>query len=366
MENDRETEQWLRLVHSGNPSLRDLNRFVQARSPGRTLLELNPDAAMHCLDRILATCPEPDHDALSADLRWLEAGIPTAGCCRLPTRATRWMLREIPDPPLALYASGSPDCLSLPCLAIVGSRNPTPQGRETATGIRAPAARRYGFHRCQRPGARHRRLRPPRRTGIRQNRRGMRTRTGHRLSPTRTAPLRPQWRGTSVLVSEFSDRNRAAAAPFPAEKPDHQRYEPRNPGGRSRSQERLPDYRQPRRGAEQGSVRGAGSVCSPQSRGCHDLIRKGAALVETVDDILREIGHYEGDQTRFHNAAAPAPGRTHARFLEHMGYAPCTRDELVKRSGLTPAQVSSMLLVLELEGCVELCPGGTYVRVTRS
>jgi DNA processing protein len=109
-----------------------------------------------------------------------------------------------------------------------------------------------------------------------------------------------------------------------------------------------------------------GSVCSPQSRGCHDLIRKGAALVETVDDILREIGHYEGDQTRFHNAAAPAPGRTHARFLEHMGYAPCTRDELVKRSGLTPAQVSSMLLVLELEGCVELCPGGTYVRVTRS
>jgi DNA processing protein len=134
MENDRETEQWLRLVHSGNPSLRDLNRFVQARSPGRTLLELNPDAAMHCLDRILATCPEPDHDALSADLRWLEQAPDR---WLLPITDPRYppMLREIPDPPLALYASGSPDCLSLPCLAIVGSRNPTPQGRETATAF---------------------------------------------------------------------------------------------------------------------------------------------------------------------------------------------------------------------------------------
>ena len=109
-----------------------------------------------------------------------------------------------------------------------------------------------------------------------------------------------------------------------------------------------------------------GSIYSPQSRGCHDLIKKGVTLVESVDDILQEIGHHAGRRIGSQASPGPHPDSSHAWFLEHMGYAPCTRDELVKRSGLTSAEVSSMLLVLELEGCVELCPGGTYVRVTRS
>jgi DNA processing protein len=111
-----------------------------------------------------------------------------------------------------------------------------------------------------------------------------------------------------------------------------------------------------------------GSINSPRSRGCHSLIRDGATLVETIDDILQEIGQHAGcpSGAELSGGVTSSTEKTHAWFLKHMGYAPCTRDDLVKRSGLTSAEVSSMLLVLELEGCVELCPGGTYVRVTRS
>lgn len=134
MEVDTELEKWLKLVHGGNPCLRDLNRFIQARMPGHTLPELAPDALADCLDRVLATLPSPDAGAVTADIRWLEGHD---GRYLLPITDSRypWLLRQIPDPPLALYASGDPACLNRPCLAIVGSRNPTPQGRETATGF---------------------------------------------------------------------------------------------------------------------------------------------------------------------------------------------------------------------------------------
>jgi DNA processing protein len=102
-----------------------------------------------------------------------------------------------------------------------------------------------------------------------------------------------------------------------------------------------------------------GSIHSPLSRGCHALIRQGAKLVESAQDVLDEFGGV---------ASTPTPsrempkGETHA-LLHHMGHDPCNVDTLCRRSGLTADVVSAMLLELELEGRVASLPGGQYQRM---
>jgi DNA processing protein len=110
-----------------------------------------------------------------------------------------------------------------------------------------------------------------------------------------------------------------------------------------------------------------GSIHSPLSRGCHALIRQGAKLVETVEDVLEELGALERYRRQhIAPAAAGAAGAALAPelevLLEHMGYDPVSVDTLVARSGLTADVVSSMLLQLELAGRVSACPGGRYLR----
>ncbi|MDH4135080.1 MAG: DNA-processing protein DprA, partial [Gammaproteobacteria bacterium] len=111
-----------------------------------------------------------------------------------------------------------------------------------------------------------------------------------------------------------------------------------------------------------------GSIHSPLARGCHALIRQGAKLVETANDILEELSPLA-------QFVAPTPAETppdtvaanedEAKFLELMGYDPVEPDVLVERSGLTAGAVSSMLLLMELRGLVGSCPGGRYQRTSR-
>ncbi|HKJ08097.1 MAG TPA: DNA-processing protein DprA, partial [Gammaproteobacteria bacterium] len=109
-----------------------------------------------------------------------------------------------------------------------------------------------------------------------------------------------------------------------------------------------------------------GSIHNPLARGCHALIRQGAKLVETADDILEELGSLAAAQS------PPAPGQApeqpvglteeYTQLIEYMGYDPVSIDQLVQASGLTAEAISSMLLILELRGYVTCGPGGRYVR----
>jgi len=110
-----------------------------------------------------------------------------------------------------------------------------------------------------------------------------------------------------------------------------------------------------------------GSIHSPNAKGCHYLIRQGAKLVESADDILEEIA----DQIDLKAPSGPAGepveialDKEHRLLLDCLGYDPTSVDELVERSGLTADTVSSMLLILELKGLVAAGSGGLYVRLT--
>ena len=117
-----------------------------------------------------------------------------------------------------------------------------------------------------------------------------------------------------------------------------------------------------------------GSIYSPLSRGCHELIRQGAKLTESAHDILSELNF----SAFFTNQTAASEGRErpvtrergmdndHKILLDALGFDPADVDELVVRTGFKPEAVSSMMLILELEGHVQAAPGGRYSRVVRS
>jgi DNA processing protein len=113
-----------------------------------------------------------------------------------------------------------------------------------------------------------------------------------------------------------------------------------------------------------------GSIHSPLARGCHRLLRQGARLVETVDDIFQEIGAIVGEmrlnafekQPVERIPAAPLLDKEYEILLDALGFEPAGLDSLVVRTGLNAGAVASMLLILELDGRVQQQPGGRFSR----
>lgn len=363
MDDREELEPWLRLTHSWNPCLREINRCLQRHEPGRAFTDMAPSEASRFLEFLIDALPKPDTTAMSTDRRWLERADDHH---LLPITDPRypWLLREIPDPPLTLYVKGDPQCLGRPGLSIVGSRNPTPQGRDTASrfgktladaGFAVASGMALGIDGCAHRGA----LQSGVTIGVCAH--GLDT-----VYPRAHRSLADSVRANGALISEFPIGILPRRHHFPRRN--------RLISGISlgtvvvEAGSRSGSLITARLAAEQNREVFAvpGSISAPQSRGCHELIRNGATLVESLDDILGEFDQYCSHRVRAQPLQGSGLRNEHAWFLEHMGWSPCTRDELAKRSALTPAEVSSMLLVLELEGCVELCPGGTYVRVARS
>lgn len=363
MDRQRYLMLWLQLLHGWSPPWSELYDHLRAQCPDSEPWELGQDALCGALDRLVNRRAASAGSVVAADLRWLDAG---PGRELLPIADPRypWLLRHIADPPLVLFMEGDPACLNQPSLAVVGSRSPTPQGREIARDF-GRALARAGFVIVSGlargiDGAAHQGALEQGRTiavcghGLDSVYPAAHRRLGEAIReqgalisefPTGTPPRRPHFPRRNRLISGLCLGTLVVEA-----------------GMQSGSLITA------RLAAEQNREVFAvpGSIHSPQSRGCHALIRKGVTLVETVQDILAELGHFSEQWHQADNTGAQNTGHGYDWFLEHMGYAPCTADELVNRSGLTSAEVSSMLLRLELEGCVEMCPGGTYVRVNRS
>lgn len=301
----------------------------------------------------------PDPDALAPALDWLahdHQHLVTWADADYPQ-----LLRQIPDPPLAFYLLGQRAALRLPQLAVVGSRNPTPAGRENArafarylagAGLGITSGLALGVD-----GAAHRGALEAGGVTLAVTATGI-----DRVYPARHRELAHEIAARGALISEYP----LGMPPLPQNFPVRNRLisglalgvlvvEAAVNSGSLITARLATDQ-----GREVFAI--PGSIHSPLSRGCHALIRQGAKLVETAQDILEELGSLARAATD--TDAAPANlSSSLTALLGHLGHDPTSVDQLIERSGLTPEAVSSMLLELELQGLVEAGAGGKYQRI---
>jgi DNA processing protein len=321
-----------------------------------------PEAAATWLAR-------PDLQILEGERRWLEgAGVQLIGCS---SEHYPPLLGQIASAPVALYLRGDSAVLLSAQLAIVGSRNPTVSGARTARDFAAYLARAgltitsglaVGIDASAHEGA----LAAPGRTiavlgsGLDQV-----------YPPEHSALAARIVAQGGALVSEFP----------PGTAPRRENFPRRNRliSGLSLGTLVVEAARQSgslitaRLASEQGREVFAipGSIHNPLARGCHELLRQGAKLVETAADVLSELKfpYTKQDITDATDAAArggaPAAAldKDYEILLDALGFEPESIDALVERTGLPSPSVASMLLILELEGRVGLHPGGRYARV---
>ena len=306
----------------------------------------------------------PDEAAIGAALRWLDEpghGILTLSDARYPP-----LLRCIGDAPTMLFLRGDAACLTGSFLAVVGSRHPTRPGEETARSF-ARALSRHGLGIVSGlavgiDAAAHRGTLEAGGVTVAVAGHGLDT-----VYPRRHRDLAEQIAATGALVSEF----------LPGTPPLREHFPRRNRviSGLSlgvlvvEAAVRSGSLITARLAGEQGREVFAipGSIHNPMARGCHRLIRQGAKLVETVADLVEELGWSAGGAVLGADAGeAPAPlpelDADYVTLLDAMGHDPATVDALVQRTGLTPQALSSMLLSLELRGIVVPVPGSGYVR----
>lgn len=266
-------------------------------------------------------------------------------------------LLNIPDPPLLLYVKGRLDLLNRPALAVVGSRNATPQGINNAeafsrtlseAGLCIVSGLAHGVD-----AAAHRGALQGEGSSIAVVGTGL-----DKVYPAANRDLAHALALHGTLISEFPLGTPPLAANFPRRN--------RIISGISlgclvvEASLQSGSLITARLALEQGRDVFAipGSIHAPQSKGCHRLIKQGAKLAESAQDIIEELGGLGV-------SPAPALAETDAgpALLDQLGFDPVGLDTLVSRCGLTMAELSAMLLSLELDGRVSVLPGGLYQRI---
>jgi len=296
-------------------------------------------------------------DAIAPALNWLEDNnnhIVTLADSDYPQA-----LLNIPDPPLLLYVKGRLDLLNRSALAVVGSRNATPQGIHNAEAF-AKSLSDAGL--CIISGMAHGIDAAAHRGALRcQGSSIAVVGTGlDKVYPAANRDLAHALASQGALISEFPLGTPPLAANFPRRN--------RIISGMSmgclvvEASLQSGSLITARLALEQGREVFAipGSIHAPQSKGCHALLKQGAKLVETARDILEELGELAAATVA---AADPNTQGAGSALLEQIGFDPVDPDTLGARCGLTVSQLSAMLLTLELEGRISALPGGQYQRI---
>jgi DNA processing protein len=269
-------------------------------------------------------------------------------------------LLEIADPPILLYVRGRRELLNCSVLSIVGSRSPTPQGVLNAerfaaafadAGLVVASGMALGIDAAAHRG-----------TLLAGGGTIAFVGTGiDRVYPAQNKNLALEIGSKGCIVSEFPIGTPVSAANFPRRN--------RLISGIARgvlvieAAVESGSLITARLASEQGRDVFAipGSIHSPQSRGCHQLIKQGAKLVETAQDVLEEL-NWCFEATTPGTCDVNGDGN-HVALLPLMGFEPCGLDELAARSGLATDFLSVALLHLELDGQVASLPGGRYQRI---
>ena len=377
MERD-ELAAWLRLALApgfGNIAARKLlaafglPQVLFAQSLAALSQLLSPAQA-----KALLAEPPGLHGLVEATWQWLEEDRVQRRLLTLADKGYPQALLDTEDPPLMLYLMGQPLAQWPPAISIVGSRNPTPQGvtnaREFArsfaqAGFTVVSGMALGIDTAAHEGALD--VSTPGRiatlavvgTGL------------DRVYPKRNLALAHRIVAQGLIISEYPIGTPPLASNFPK----------RNRIISALGQGTVVVEAALQSGSlitarlanEQGKDVFAipGSIHSAQSRGCHALIKQGAKLVETAQDVLEELSAPGSTRVRPADPAGDegAESETEAQtehgdsLLEALGFDPVSLDAIVARTGIAPSTLQARLLELELDGEVSRLPGGLFQRI---
>ena len=377
-----ELADWLRLQLTpgiGNASARKLLAAfgLPAHIFGQSLSHLR-EVVSATQAQALQQVPGGFEVALETTWNWLHADTQHRRVLALGDSAYPQALLNIEDPPPLLYAMGHeaaflPGAMdALPCVAIVGSRNPTPQGAANArefghalaqAGLTVVSGLALGVDGAAHQGAlecagdAHIATIAVVGTGL------------DRVYPKQNAALARQIATHGLLLSEYPLDTPPMAAHFPQRN--------RIISGLSLGTLVVEAAMQSgslitaRMALEQGKEVFAipGSIHSTQSRGCHALIKQGAKLVESAQDVMEELGAYrpaasqpQGDSEPEVFAADTPLLPTQRALINALGFEPCSLDALQARTGMETANLQAELMALELEGWLVRLPGGSFQR----
>ena len=376
-----ELNAWLRLTLTpgagSGTSRRLLATFGSAQAifdqSASSLRQLGSDK----LVRAIQTEPPTLAAQLQTTLDWLQAGSDRC-VVMLGDAAYPSALLDIEDPPLMLYMLGVLSQRALEAtkivsnsLAIVGSRNPTPQGESNArqfakafgsAGICVVSGLALGIDGAAHDGAL---LGGGQTIAV--------VGTGlDRVYPKKHLALAHRIAQQGMIISEFALGTPPLMSNFPRRN--------RIISGLSRGTLVVEAALQSgslitaRLAAEQGKEVFAipGSIHSPQSRGCHALIKQGAKLVELAQDVLEELNMADvGIPESPSRSSPPDEGvvwetsqSSSRALIAALGFDAVSLDALQARTGLATAQLQAQLLELELNGLVARLPGGLFQRLS--
>lgn len=303
----------------------------------------------------------PDWALVDSDLAWLNQNHAFALTIAEPGYPE--LLKQIADPPPVLFVRGNPELLNYPQIAIVGSRNPSHLGLETAKAF-AKTLSQHGFVVTSGlalgiDAASHQGALDARGYTIAVAGTGL-----DRVYPARNVNLAAQIVATGAMISEFPPGTLAKANHFPrrnriisglcqgllvveAAKESGSLITARMALEQNREVFAVP-----------------GSIHNPLARGCNALIREGAKLVETTQDILEEFSQYlQQDSNNSEIISQTILDLEQQTLLNRLMFSPTSIDKLVEETGFTVENIASMLLILELQGFVEANAGGSYTRL---
>lgn len=359
---------WLTLHRAPGIGARTISRLLERFSGPKHFLEAGAAQwrSLGLREESLKWLTNPDRARLDEDLRWLLQPGNHLICLGSPDYPK--LLTQIADPPPLLFVCGSLEALHLPQLAIVGSRNATPGGDKNAKlfarflarhGLAITSGLASGIDAAAHQGALEAegrtlavmgtgadRIYPARHRDLAH---AIVNQGGCLLSefPLGTAPLTGNFPRRNRIISGLSLGVLVVEAALRS-------------GSLISAQQAL------EQGREVFAI--PGSIHNSLARGCHALIKNGAKLVETAQDIIEELAPLLGSIAP---ALPPLRPETEAEgvtsedelLLAAMGFEPIGLDELVLETGLDAKTLSTQLVLLELAGHVSSSVGGLFHRL---
>ena len=358
---------WLRLIRHQGWTSKQKGRLVEVFDDASTILAQENHTIRQIIGRARSAPSKIPNKDIELDLAWIEDShryLITLTDSRYPK-----CLKEIPDPPIALFVAGQLACLEDPKVAIVGSRRPTPVGCKmtsllagelAALGLVVTSGMALGVD-----GLAHQAALDVSAPTIAVMGCGLDT-----IYPARNKRLFNQIQDQGCLISEFPIGIPPLRYHFPMRN--------RIVSGLSlgvvivEAAERSGTLVTARLACEQNRelMVVPGTAFSTQYAGSHRLLKDGAALITTSQDVLHELSLHlqmalqnQPDSTAM-SSVNPQPAQSEqGQLLRYVGHESTSLETIILASGLTSAEVSSMLLILEVDGVIAVGQDGGYVRL---